>query len=126
MLTKVWQVPVSSSRMISSLKLVPPVVAMTFTPPRCLLSWILIWLTCRASSLVGTKTMAASTQRMEVRIVLMKETAFCERSVRSHAGRLRHSTLDVILFQIYSLQQRYEVSSTFSGAILGPSQNIPS
>lgn len=54
---------------MSSLKLVPPVVAMTFTPPRCLLIWILIWLTCRASSLVGTKTMAASRQRMKARIV---------------------------------------------------------
>lgn len=51
-------VPVSSRRMMSSLKLVPPVVAMTLTPPRCLATWMLIWLTCKANSLVGTITMA--------------------------------------------------------------------
>ncbi|TNN44450.1 hypothetical protein EYF80_045338 [Liparis tanakae] len=44
--------PVSSRRMMSSRRLVPPVVAMTLTPPRCLLIWMEIWLTCRASSRV--------------------------------------------------------------------------
>lgn len=50
--------PVSSRRMMSSFRLVPPVVAMTFTPPMCLLMLIQIWLTCRANSRVGTITMA--------------------------------------------------------------------
>lgn len=58
-----WALPVSSRRMISSRRLVPPVVAMTLTPPRCLLIWILIWLTCRANSRVGTITMAAGKQK---------------------------------------------------------------
>lgn len=34
-------------------------------------------------------------------------------------------TLDVILLQVYPLQERDEVGSTFSCAILGSSQNIP-
>ena len=59
------QLPVSSRRMMSSLKLVPPVVAMTLTPPRCLLSWMLIWLICRANSLVGTMTMAGLRQKWQ-------------------------------------------------------------
>lgn len=50
--------PISSRRMMSSLRLVPPVVAMTFTPPICLLMSIHIWLICRANSRVGTITMA--------------------------------------------------------------------
>ncbi len=59
---KIWVncrgLPVSSSLMMSSRRFVPPVVAITFTPPMCLLTWIHIWLTCRASSLVGTMTKA--------------------------------------------------------------------
>lgn len=51
--------PVSSSLIMSSRRLVPPVVAMTLTPPMCLLTWMQIWLTWRASSLVGTMTTAA-------------------------------------------------------------------
>lgn len=43
---------------MSSRRLVPPVVAITFTPPMCLLTWMQIWLICRASSLVGTMTSA--------------------------------------------------------------------
>lgn len=50
--------PVSSRRMMSSRRFVPPVVAMTLTPPRCLAIWMEIWLTCRANSRVGTKTSA--------------------------------------------------------------------
>lgn len=58
-----WNLPVSSSLMMSSRRLVPPVVAITFTPPMCLLTWIHIWLTCRASSLVGTMTKAERSRR---------------------------------------------------------------
>lgn len=54
--------PVSSRRIMSSRRLVPPVVAMTLTPPRCLLIWMQIWLTCSASSRVGTMTMAEKHQ----------------------------------------------------------------
>lgn len=57
--SSIWKtLPVSSSLMMSSRRFVPPVVAITFTPPMCLLTWIHIWLTCRASSLVGTMTNA--------------------------------------------------------------------
>ena len=41
-------------RMMSSRRLVPPVVTMTSTP-RCLPSSLQTWLVCRASSRVGTK-----------------------------------------------------------------------
>lgn len=57
-LSKLINLPVSSSLMMSSRRFVPPVVAITLTPPMCLLTWIHIWLTCRASSLVGTMTKA--------------------------------------------------------------------
>ncbi len=62
-LCKLRSLPVSSSLMMSSRRLVPPVVAITFTPPMCLLTWIHIWLTCRASSLVGTMTKAGKTEK---------------------------------------------------------------
>lgn len=61
-----FSLPVSSSLMMSSRRLVPPVVAITFTPPMCLLTWIHIWLTCRASSLVGTMTNAEKTLKKKV------------------------------------------------------------
>lgn len=38
--------------------------------------------------------------------------------------RQQKLTLDVILLQVYSFQERDEVRSTFSCAILGSSQNI--
>ena len=59
--------PVSSSLIMSSRKLVPPVVAITLAPPMCLLTWMQIWLTCRASSLVGTITIAGKYQQTEKR-----------------------------------------------------------
>lgn len=61
--------PVSSRRMMSSLRLVPPVVAMTFTPPMCLLMLMHIWLICRASSRVGTITMAKSEREYEYSVI---------------------------------------------------------
>lgn len=47
---------------------------------------------------------------------------------RSNTIRQRQQkpTLDVILLHVYFFQERDEVGSTFSCAILGPSQNISS
>ena len=47
-----------SNRMISSRKFVPPVVTITFKSPMCLLNSMAICDVCRASSRVGTRTIA--------------------------------------------------------------------
>ena len=53
---------VSARRMMSSRRLVPPVVAITSTA-MCLPSSLHTWLVCRASSRVGTRIMAARQER---------------------------------------------------------------
>lgn len=56
---------VITSLIMSSRKLVPPVVAITLAPPMCLLTWCKFDWTCRASSLVGTITIAGKYQQTE-------------------------------------------------------------
>lgn len=67
--------PISSRRMMSSFRLVPPVVAMTFTPPMCLLMLIQFWLTCRANSRVGTSTMAREQEKVLIPCIMLQHNS---------------------------------------------------
>lgn len=119
--------PVSSSLMMSSRRLVPPVVAITFTPPMCLLTWMQIWLTCRASSLVGTMTKAGkikdrtnsvswTDQRHWAKLEILTQDScliFINLSALNTGGRARwlFETKD----QVQQKRENYLVCSLFSG-----------
>lgn len=116
---------------MSSRRLVPPVVAMTLTPPRCLAIWMEIWLTCRASSRVGTKTSAGKEKQAKV-------GGGDGRKTRDGKGAPALTpkptpttspwslTLDVVLLQVDPLQHGDEIGSTLACSILCPGQDVSS